>query len=402
MSYKYVAYDEYDNIVKGSIDVQDQSQAEDALAKAGYTPISLKRGRPRPSMDKVFPSLYGIKSDDVINFARQLATLIEAGLTIPAALKLLQGQVEKPVFRKIIMGLNEELEGGSSFSQALQKYPEAFSNVFCHIAEAGEHSGDLAQSLRQAVEHMERGEMAMKKAKKAMMYPAIVMVVALVVVVVLVTMVLPPLLEMFGKMDADIPATTSALMAITDFTGAYPFQIIGVVGAIVFAIMMYLKRPSGIRMKDKLLLKVPLIGTIVLQSNMALFTRTASTLLAAGVPLTRIMDITTQTAGNELIRDALAEVHEGLIQGHGLSKPMATNDIFPSLLVQMITVGEQTGTLDTSLLNTAAFYESEVNNKVDSLTSVLEPIMTVGIALFVGFIALSVITPMYSVLGSLE
>jgi len=155
-------------------------------------------------------------------------------------------------------------------------------------------------------------------------------------------------------------------------------------------------------MKDKLLLKVPLIGTIVLQSNMALFTRTASTLLAAGVPLTRIMDITTQTAGNELIRDALAEVHEGLIQGHGLSKPMATNDIFPSLLVQMITVGEQTGTLDTSLLNTAAFYESEVNNKVDSLTSVLEPIMTVGIALFVGFIALSVITPMYSVLGSLE
>ncbi len=402
MPYKYVAYDEYDNIVKGSIDVQDQSQAEDALANAGYTPISLKWARPRPSMDKVFPSLYGIKSDDVINFARQLATLIEAGLTIPSALKLLQGQVEKPAFRKIIVGINEELEGGSSFSQALQKYPEAFSNVFCHIAEAGEHSGDLAQSLRQAVQHMERGEEAMKKAKKAMLYPTFVMVVALVVVVVLVTMVLPPLLEMFDKMDADVPATTAALMAITDFTGAYPLQIIGVVVLIVFAIMMYLRRPSGIRTKDKLLLKVPLIGTIVLQSNMALFTRTASTLLAAGVPLTRIMDITTQTAGNELIRDALAEVHEGLIQGHGLSKPMATNEIFPSLLVQMITVGEQTGTLDTSLLNVAGFYESEVNNKVDSLTGILEPIMTVGIALFVGFIALSVITPMYSVLGAME
>lgn len=402
MPYKYVAYDEDDNIVKGSIDVADQAQAEDALAAAGYTAISLKFQRPRPGMDQIFPSMYGIKSDDVIAFSRQMATLIEAGLTIPSALKLLQGQIEKPAFRKIINGINDELEGGSSFSQALSKYPEAFNNVFIHIAEAGEHSGDLAMALRQAVEHMEIGEQAMKKAKRAMMYPSFVLIVALVVVVVLVTMVLPPLLEMFDKMDADIPVTTKALMTITDFTGAYPLHIIGSIAAVVIIGMLYLRRPSGIRMKDRIVLKLPLLGPIVLQSNMALFSRTASTLLAAGVPLTRIMDIVTQTAGNVHIREALAEVHEGLIQGHGLSKPMATIDLFPSLLVQMVTVGEQTGTLDTSLANVAQFYESEVNSKVDGLTAVLEPIMTVGIALFVGFIALSVITPMYSVLGTME
>lgn len=402
MPYKYVAYDEDDNIVKGSIDVADQAQAEDALAAAGYTATSLKFQRPRPGMDQIFPSLYGIKSDDVIAFARQMATLIEAGLTIPSALKLLQGQIEKPAFQKIINGINDELEGGSSFSQALSKYPEAFNNVFVHIAEAGEHSGDLAMALRQAVDHLERGEQAMKKAKRAMMYPSFVLIVALVVVVVLVTMVLPPLLDMFDKMDADIPATTKALMTITDFTGAYPLHIIGSIIAVGIIFTMYFKRPSGIRLKDRIVLKLPLLGSIVLQSNMALFTRTASTLLAAGVPLTRIMDITTQTAGNVHIREALAEVHEGLVQGHGLSKPMATNETFPSLLVQMVTVGEQTGTLDTSLENVAHFYESEVNQKVDGLTAVLEPIMTVGIALFVGFIALSVITPMYSILGTME
>jgi len=402
MPYKYVAYDEDDNIVKGSIDVADQAQAEDALAAAGYTAISLKFQRTRPSMDQIFPSLYGIKSDDVIAFARQMATLIEAGLTIPSALKLLQGQIEKPAFRKIINGINDELEGGSSFSQALSKYPEAFNNVFIHIAEAGEHSGDLAKALRQAVEHMEICEQAMKKAKRAMMYPSFVLIVALVVVVVLVTMVLPPLLEMFDKMDADVPATTKALMTITDFTGAYPLHIIGSIAAVVIIGVLYLRRPSGIRLKDRIVLKLPLLGPIVLQSNMALFTRTASTLLAAGVPLTRIMDIVTKTAGNVHIREALAEVHEGLIQGHGLSKPMATIDLFPSLLVQMVTVGEQTGPLDTSLENVAHFYESEVNQKVDGLTAILEPIMTVGIALFVGFIALSVITPMYSILGTME
>jgi len=402
MPYKYVAYDEDDNIVKGSIDVSDQTQAEDALAAAGYTAVSLKYQRPRPTMDQVFPSMYGVKTTDVIGFSRQLATLIEAGLTIPSALKLLQGQVEKPAFRKIINGIGEELEGGSSFSQALGKYPEAFNNVFVHIAEAGEHSGDLAMALRQAVDHLERGDQAMKKAKRAMMYPSFVLIVALVVVVVLVTLVLPPLLDMFDKMDADIPVTTKALMTITDFTGAYPLHIIGTIVAIVIIGMWYVKRPSGIRLKDRIVLKLPLLGDIVLQSNMALFTRTASTLLAAGVPLTRIMDITTQTAGNIHIQEALAEIHEGLVQGHGLSKPMATNDIFPSLLVQMITVGEQTGTLDTSLSNVAHFYESEVNQKVEGITAILEPIMTVGIALFVGFIALSVITPMYSVLGTME
>ncbi|MBM3132295.1 MAG: type II secretion system F family protein [Chloroflexi bacterium] len=402
MPYKYVAYDANDNLVKGLIDVTDQSMAEDALANAGYTIVNLTWAKPKIKLDRVFPSLYGIKQDDVINFSRQMATLIEAGLTIPSALQLLEKQITKPTFQRVIVGLREELEAGSSFSQALTKYPEAFPSVYCHIAEAGEQSGDLAEALKQAVEHMERSSAAIKKAKRAMVYPSFVLIVAMVVVVILITVVLPPLMDMFTDMDAKLPITTRVLMSVTDFCSANMLLLIGGLLGIVVAAVVALKRPAGQRFKDKMVLRLPVFGQITLLSNMALFSRTSSTLMSAGVPLTRIMDIVSQTATNSLIRDALKDVQEGLVQGHGLSKPMAVNKIFPNLLVQMVTVGEQTGTLDTSLKNTATFYESEVNHKVDAFTSVLEPMMTVGIALFVGFIALSVITPMYSIMGSFE
>lgn len=402
MPYKYVAYDANDNMVKGFIEVTDHNMAEDALANAGYTIVSLTWAKPKIKLDRVFPSLYGIKQDDVINFSRQMATLIEAGLTIPSALQLLEKQVTKPTFKRVIAGLRDELEAGSSFSQALTKYPEAFPGVYCHIAEAGEQSGDLAQALKQSVEHMERSSAAIKKAKRAMVYPSFVLIVAAVVVVILVTVVLPPLMDMFADMNAKLPITTRVLMTVTDFCSGNMLLLIGGLLAIVVLGVVALKRPAGQRFKDKVILRLPVFGQITLLSNMALFSRTSSTLMSAGVPLTRIMDIVSKTATNSLIRDALKDVQEGLVQGHGLSKPMAVNKIFPNLLVQMVTVGEQTGTLDTSLKNVATFYEAEVNHKVDAFTSVLEPMMTVGIALFVGFIALSVITPMYSIMGSFE
>lgn len=402
MPYKYVAYDSDDRLVKGNIDVVDQSLAEDAISNAGYTLVSLTWQKPKPTLDQVFPSLYGIKQDDVMGFARQMATLLEAGLTIPSALELMEKQAEKPAFRKVVAGLRDELQEGSSFSQSLAKFPEAFPDVFCHIAEAGEQAGDLAVALRQAVDHLERGSAAIKKAKRAMVYPSFVLVVAGVVIILLITVVLPPLLKMFDNMDADLPITTKALMWVVDTFSAYALHIIAGLVALVVLTVALLRQPAGKVAMDKLILKIPMIGAITLESNMALFARTSSTLLSAGVPLIRILDIISQTSTNSVIRGAMKDVQQGLVQGHGLSKPMAMNGIFPHLMVQMITVGEQTGTLDASLENIASFYESEVTQKVDSMTAMLEPMLTVGIALLVGFIALSVIMPMYSILGEFE
>ncbi len=402
MPYKYVANDADGNTVKGVLDVANDWEAEEALTKAGYTIVSVKKARKGIKLEEVFPSLYGIKTQDVTNFSRQLATLLEAGLTLPQALQLLEAQVERAPFRKVVAGLRTELEGGSSFSEALAKYPNAFSGIYIHMASAGEHSGDLASSLKEAVNYIERGQVAIKKVKRALTYPAVILIVAIAVILVLVTYVLPKLLKMFEKMECELPLPTRILMFISDFAGANIFLIFITVIGVVVAIVVFMRTPTGQRFKDRAFLRIPLIKTVVLQSNIALFTRTGSTLMRAGVALPRIMDITTQLAPNSVVRNALREVQEGLVQGHGLARPMAMNSIFPPLLVQMITVGEQTGTLDTSMQNVATFYEAEVSNKLDQLTSMLEPMIVVGIAVLVGFIAISVIMPMYSILGSLE
>ena len=400
MPYKYVAQDADGNTVKGTLDVANSSQAEESLANAGYTPVSISKVRPMPKLEEVFPSLYGVKSEDVTNFSRQLATLLEAGLTLPQALQLLEVQAESAAFRKVIAGLRTELEGGGSFSDALSKYPNAFSDIYVHMATAGEHSGDLALALRQAVDYIERGQVAIKKVKRALTYPAIILIVALLVILVLVTYVLPKLLDMFDKMDAELPLPTRILKATSDFAGDNIGLLFAVVIGVIIAAVLYMRTPSGQRLRDRVLLRMPLIKVVILFSNLALFSRTGSTLMAAGVPLPRIMDIVVQVTPNSVISNALKEVQEGLVQGHGLSKPMAMNKLFPPLLVQMMTVGEQTGTLDSSLENVATFYESEVSNRLDVLTSMLEPMIVVGIAVVVGFIALAVIMPMYTILGT--
>ena len=403
MGYKYVAYDEDDNIVKGSIDAPDISQAEEALANVGYTPISLKKARGMPNMEEVFPSLYGIKTDDVITFSRQLSTLLEAGLTLPQSLQLLELQVESAAFKRIVIGLRTELEAGKSFSQALAQYPKAFTDIYVHTAAAGEQSGDLALALKQAVDYIERGQMAIKKAKRAMIYPSFIIGVGFLVVLLLVYFVLPKLLGMFEKMDVELPLPTRILLFVSDGMQDYGMIIIPALIVVIVALVAYSKSAPGKVMIDKIMLRLPMMGTLVLFSNMALFTRTSSTLLRAGVALPRIMDIVSQTATNSVIRGSLREVSEALVQGHGLSKPMAMNQrIFPPLLVQMITVGEQTGTLDSSMENVANFYEMEVNNKTEAITAIIEPVAIASIAIVVGFIAIAVIMPMYDVLGTVS
>ncbi len=402
MPYNYVAYDSDGKTVKGVLDVASNWEAEESLKKAGYTTVSIKKGRKALKMEELFPSLYGVKPEDVTAFSRQLATLLEAGLTLPQALQLLEAQVERATFRKVVAGLRTELESGSSFSDALAKYPSAFSDIYRHMAAAGEQSGDLALSLRQAVNYIERGQLTIKKVKRALTYPSVILVVAILVIVILVSFVLPELMGMFDKMDVELPLPTKILKAISDFAKGNVLLIFAVLIGLIVAITLFMKSATGQRFKDRAFLRMPLIKTIVLQSNLALFTRTASTLMVAGVALPRIMDIVTQVAPNSVIRDALKEVQEGLVQGHGLARPLAMNSMFPPLLVQMITVGEQTGTLDSSMENVATFYDSEVDNKLDQLTSMLEPMIVVGIAVAVGFIAVSVIMPMYTVLGALD
>jgi type IV pilus assembly protein PilC len=401
--YQFTAYTVDKKIVQGEIDAVSENLAEDALYQAGYKRIlSLREVRPPLSPETLLPSFFGVKPRDVIDFSHQLATLIESGVSILTALELLRGQAPRPALRKLIAGLVEELKEGSSFSQALSKYPEVFSHTYCQVVKASEQAGNLEVGLRQVAGYMEKRAATTSRIRRALSYPAIVIIMAIGVFALLVTVALPPLVDLFNSYDAALPITTTLLIAAANFIINYKFTLLWGVFILITMVMVYMKLPAGKLTMDRLKLKMPVIGPINIEQNMCHFCQLTSMLLKAGLPLPMIMDIAIQTAGNRIIRQTLTDVRDKLIQGQGLSQPMAANDLFPQLMVEMIMVGEKTGTMDSTLATLANYYEERVEQKINTLISMIEPLLTVVIGLVVAFMALSLITPLYSILRSIQ
>jgi type IV pilus assembly protein PilC len=372
------------------------------LYRAGYNRVlSLKEIRPGLSLEQLIPTFFGVKAQDVIDLSRQLATLIESGVTILTALQLLEEQAFRAAFRKVIAGLIAELRGGSSLSQALSKYPQVFSYTYCQVVKAGEQAGNLEVGLRQIAGYMEKQAATKKKIRSALAYPIMVLLMAIGVFALLITVALPPLVGLFTALGTELPWTTRLLIAISGFLINYKFYLLVGVSIVVVSIIGYLRLPAGKLTMDRLMLKLPLIGPINIQRNVGHFCRTASMLLKAGLLLPQTMNIVIQTVGNRIIRQVLREVREKLVQGQGLSQPMATIDLFPRLLVEMVSVGEKTGNLDSTLATLGDYYEQRVDQRVNTLISMIGPALTVGVGLVVAFIALSMITPLYSILEAM-
>ena len=402
MAYQFKAYTLDKRIVQGTIDAASEIMAEEALYRAGYNRVlSLKETRPGLSLERLIPTFFGVKAQDVIDLSRQLATLIESGVTILTALQLLEEQAFRAAFRKVIAGLIAELRGGSSLSQALSKYPQVFSYTYCQVVKASEQAGNLEVGLRQIAGYMEKQAATKKKIRSALAYPIMVLLMAIGVFALLITVALPPLVGLFTALGTELPWTTRLLIAISGFLINYKFYLLVGVSIVVVSIIGYLRLPAGKLTMDRLMLKLPLIGPINIQRNVGHFCRTASMLLKAGLLLPQTMNIVIQTVGNRIIRQVLREVREKLVQGQGLSQPMATIDLFPRLLVEMVSVGEKTGNLDSTLATLGDYYEQRVDQRVNSLISMIGPALTVGVGLVVAFIALSMITPLYSILEAM-
>jgi type IV pilus assembly protein PilC len=402
MAYKYRAYTLDKRIVQGTIDVTSESMAEEALYRAGYQQVlSLREARPGLSLEKLIPTLFGIKTQDVIDFSHQLATLIESGIPILTALQLLEGQASRAAFRKVIAGLAEELREGGSLSQALGKYPQAFPHNHCQVIKASEQAGNLEVGLRQVADYMEKRAATTQRVRRALVYPALVLLMAIGVVALLITVALPPLVTLFTSLGAELPGTTKSLIAIAGFLVDYKLYLLGGLLTLIILAVGYMRLPAGKLTMDRLMLKMPIIGSINVERNTCHFCQTTSMLLKAGLRLPQIMDIVIQTIGNRIVRQALRDVRDKLVQGQGLSQPMAETALFPGLLVEMVVVGEKTGTIDSTLATLADFYERRVNQRIDTLVSMIEPVLTVVIGLVITFIALSMITPLYSILRTM-
>jgi type IV pilus assembly protein PilC len=402
MEYNYVAYTAERKVVKGLIDATSQMMAEQALRNTGYEPLSLSAKAKAFDLAKILPSLFAVKPADIIDFSRQLALLLECGVTISSALQLLQENVSNKPLRKVIAVVNSDLRSGGSFSGALAKHPKVFGELFCRIVAVGERTGTLETSLREICSYLEKQQVSAKKTTRALTYPIIVLLLAIGVAVLMTTVVLPQMTIMFTAMRVELPLPTRILLGISAFVTDYKVHILAGILLAAICIIGLAVRPSGRRFIQTIMLRAPLIGRVTSLMELSRFARTVSMLLHAGLNLPEIIDLAMRGTKNSVVRDSLRGVKTFLLQGRALAIAMTGSTLFPNAFIQMVAVGEETGKLETTLATVAQAYEQEADDRTTVLIGFIEPAMTLFIALVVGFIALSVITPMYSIIGELS
>jgi type IV pilus assembly protein PilC len=402
MNFRYVAFDSNNRRIEGDIEVVNESAAEQALWDRGLTVVQLTPVQARPSLAQLLPTFFGVKRSDLIVFSRQLATLISSGIGILPALRLLSDQVPRQALRDVLHEVAGDLEQGQSFSSALMAHPLAVPDLYSRTITVGERSGNLEESLRQLADYYERQAAMTRKMRDALAYPVLVLGVAIFVVALMLTTALPPMVQLFESFEADLPLPTRILIGFSGIASQYGVYALPL-GLVLAAFTAYwASQPSGQRLWDRLVLRIPLVGRLVIESQLSQFTRTTSVLISAGLPLSEVMELAIQTTGNSIVAEALERARVALLSGQGLSAPLSAEDIFPQLVSQMIRVGEETGTLEANLETLADFYEGEVDRSVRLLASLAEPVLTLLVGGVVGFIAVSLVAPMYSIMSSIK
>jgi len=398
MEYAYVGYSEDRRLVKGKLAASDERAAADILANVGYQVVSLK---PVASFLPDFSKLLRgkVKPAELVTFSRQLALLLESGVGVVQSLELLQGQTSDKELRKVLIQVVVDIRGGSSLSAALATHPHVFSTLYEKMVAVGEQTGGLEEVLRNVADHIQRQSAAINKLKQALTYPLVVAGLAIVVVTILSTVVLPRITVLFERMGGDLPMPTKILLSITEFLPDYGlYLLLGILG-LGFVLYVYTRSPAGRYYRDALLLKLPLLGRLIRLSELARCCRSIALLYRAGLPLPEVMTLTSEASSNRVVARALGEVEQDMLRGEGLAGPMRKRPVFLPLMVEMAKVGEETGSLDATLITAAENYEIEAESRTQTIISMIEPAMTVGMGLVVGFIALSVFLPLYSSLS---
>ncbi|MFH1646076.1 MAG: type II secretion system F family protein [Chloroflexota bacterium] len=399
MLYQYMACSESGEIVKGKLTATSEEAITDMLGYAGYRLINLKPYIPFLSLGKLTLQLFPVKPAEIILLYRQLALLLESGVNIVTALDLLQEQISNRSMKRVVTDVISDLRGGNQLSAAMAKHPDVFSPMSCRTLSIGEQTGGLEMMLRQVADYMEKELATSKGIKGALMYPAIAAVVAVIVVGVLMVFVLPAFADLYGSLGAELPAITKMMMDASVILREYIGHILLGILVVVGAVIIYIKTPDGRYKFDGLMLRVPLMGRVRHLNELSRCCRSISLLYTAGLPLTEIMPLVIQGCYNRVMARSLYNVQTEMLKGEGLSRPMSKDRLFLPMMVQMVKVGEETGSLDASLNAVAQNYESEASDKTKNLIAMIQPIMTILIAGVVGLIALSMVSAMYSIYG---
>ena len=381
-------------LLKGELTAESREEVQTYLRRQRIIPTDISQ-KAKP----LFGSSRRVKDKDLVIFTRQFATMIGAGLPLVQALDILSKQTENASFAKTIGDIKSDVEGGSTFADALRKFPRIFSDLYSNMVAAGETGGILDTILVRLATYIEKSQQLKRKVKGAMVYPAVVITVAIMVIAIIMIFVVPTFGKMFTQLGGTLPMPTQIVINISNFLSGIGGLIIlaGIIGTIVF-IVQFRRTETGQVVTDRLLLKFPIIGILLRKVAVAKFTRTLGTLVSSGVPILDGLNITAKTAGNKVIEKAVFEVRKGVSEGKTIAEPLSQTKVFPPMVNQMISVGESTGALDNMLGKIADFYDEEVDQAVANLTAMLEPILMVFLGGTVGFIVIAMYLPIFKLI----
>ena len=398
--YQWVGTNRKNETRKGEMEASNESVVRSNLMRLRITPTKIKK-KPKDLFENVSWLQPKVKEKDIILFARQFSTMIDAGLPIIQCLEILHTQQNNKTFKRMIKEIKEQVESGATLAEALKRFPKYFDDLFVNMIAAGEAGGILDAILRRLAGYMEKARKLKAQVKGAMTYPVVTLVIAIIVLGIILVFVIPVFQEMFSDLGGELPVPTQIVVRISEIVKSKILYIIIGLGLLGFALKKFYATEKGQDTVDDLLLKIPVFGELLRKVAVAKFTRTMGTMLASGVAILEALDIVAKTSGNRTIERAIYDVRSGIAEGRTMADPLAESGVFPAMVCQMISVGESTGALDAMLEKIADFYDEEVDQAVDNLTSLIEPFMLVFLGVTIGGLVVAMYLPIFKMAGAI-
>jgi type IV pilus assembly protein PilC len=393
--YVWAAQGRAGEMKKGETEAINEAAVRTQLRRQGLKPTRVKE-KPKDLLEMI-PLKGRVKSKDVVIFSRQFSTMISAGLPLIQCLDILATQEQNKAFAKVIRTIKEDIEGGSTLSDALRKHPKVFDDLFINMIAAGEAGGILDTILNRLAVYLEKSMKLKRKVKGAMTYPGVVLGMSVAIITLLLVKVVPVFQSIFAGMGRELPFMTQTLINLSSFVTDNSLYILGAIVIMIVALVRFYRTDNGRYLFDRMILKPPVIGSLMRKVAIAKFTRTLSTLISSGVPILDGLEIVSRTSGNKIIEKALMETRKNISEGKTIAEPLAATTVFPPMVVQMIAVGEATGSLDSMLSKIADFYDDEVEVAVAAMTSMLEPLLMVFLGGVVGGMIVAMYLPIFQI-----
>jgi type IV pilus assembly protein PilC len=385
--------------VADSMDAATAALRRDQINVTRITPAKAKDGAAKK--EKVGKSGKKVSAKNLAVFVRQFSVMIDAGLPLVQCLEILAGQQENKTFKRALIQIRQDVESGSNLADSMRKHPKIFNDLFTNMVAAGEAGGILDTILQRLAQYIEKSVKLNSQVKSAMIYPVAVISIACIVIAIILWKVIPVFAALFAGLGAELPMPTQIVIWLSNFIADFWWLIGGVIFGTIYALRRYHETYKGKRVLDGIILKMPILGMLMRKIAVARFCRTLSTLTSSGVPILDGLQITARTAGNSIIEDAIMATRKSVEEGKTISEPLSDTDVFPTMVVQMIAVGEQTGALDTMLSKIADFYEDEVDTAVAGLMKLLEPVLIAFLGVAIGGIVIAMYMPMFTLIGQI-